>query len=405
MHDFLREIDNNNNEAAGPETMARKDLLVNRGAPVALLLAALAAACGRPEPPTPPPMEIAVLEVQPREVPIYFDMIGQTLGSVDIPIRARVDGVLEEMHFLEGRSVEKGQLLYVIDPAPFQSKVVEAQGRLAEAETLLVKAASDLERIRPLAEIDAVSKQDLDAAVASFDAAQASKQSAEAQVEQAEIQLGYTRIHSPIEGLIGITQAKVGEYVGREPNPVVLNFVSKTDPIRVRFSINEREYLAFRRRFAERVRDRDVEGPPQPTLQLIFADGTLHDHMGGIISSDAAIDPTTGTLTLEADFPNPDQLVLAGQFARVRAAAEQRADTIVVPQRAVMEIQGLFQIAVIGDDGTVDIRQVEMGPRVDDDWVVESGLNAGERVALEGLQRLRPGTKVVAKPAPGAQDG
>ena len=405
MHDFLREIDNNNNEAAGPETMARIDLLVRRGAPVALLLAALAAACGRPEPPTPPPMEIAVLEVQPREVPIYFDMIGQTLGSVDIPIRARVDGVLEEMHFFEGRSVEKGQLLYVIDPAPFQSKVVEAQGRLAEAETLLVKAASDLERIRPLAEIDAVSKQDLDAAVASFEAAQASKQSAQAQVEQAEIQLGYTRIHSPIEGLIGITQAKVGEYVGREPNPVVLNFVSKTDPIRVRFSINEREYLAFRRRFAERVRDRDTDGPPQATLQLMFADGTLHDHMGGIISSDAAIDPTTGTLTLEADFPNPDQLVLAGQFARVRAAAEQRADTIVVPQRAVMEIQGLFQLAVVGDDGTVDIRQVEMGPRVDDEWVVESGLEAGERVALEGLQRLRPGTKVVAKPASSAQDG
>jgi membrane fusion protein (multidrug efflux system) len=352
-----------------------------------------------------PPMEIAVLEVQPQDIPIYFDMIGQTLGSVDIPIRARVDGVLEEMHFLEGREVEKGQLLYVIDPAPFQSKVVEAQGRLAEAETQLVKAASDLERIRPLAEIDAVSKQDLDAAVAQFEAAQASKQSAEAQVEQAEIQLGYTRIHSPIDGLIGITQAKVGEYVGREPNPVVLNFVSQTNPIRVRFSINEREFLRFSREFASKVRTEDVNAPDQPSLQLLFADGSIHDHRGKIVNFDAAIDPTTGTLTLEADFPNPDRTVLAGLFARVRGSSDRRNGALVVPQRAVMEIQGLYQLAVVGDDGIVDIRQVEMGPRVDDNWIVDSGLEAGERVALEGLQRLRPGTKVVAKQTGNAQEG
>ena len=164
------------------------------------LSSTLIAACGPGEPPAPPPIEIDVLEVQPRNVPIYFDMIGQTSGSVDIPIRARVDGVLEEMHFLEGRRVEKGQLLYVIDPTPYQSKVVEAEGRLAEARTMLAKAESDLERIRPLAEMDAVSKQDLDAAIAQFEAAQAAEQSAGAQVEQAEIQLGYTRIHSPIDG-------------------------------------------------------------------------------------------------------------------------------------------------------------------------------------------------------------
>lgn len=386
--------------------MAENHLLVKRRVRYALiLLAALTAACGRSEPPTMPPMEIAVLEVQPQDIPIYFDMIGQTRGSVDIPIRARVDGVLEEMHFLEGRPVEKGQLLYVIDPAPYQSKVVEAQGRLAEADTLLAKAESDLERIRPLAEIDAVSQQDLDGAVAQFEAAQASQQSAQAQVEQAKIQLGYTRIHSPIDGLIGITQAKVGEYVGRDPNPVVLNFVSQTDPIRVRFSINEREYLRFSRQFRAGVRDKSIDEPNQPTLQLMFADGSVHDHMGQVVNFDAAIDPTTGTLTLEADFPNPDRVVLAGQFARVRGTAEQREDALIVPQRAVMEIQGLYQLAVVGDDGTVDIRQVEMGPRVEDDWVVDSGLEAGERVALEGLQRLRPGTKVVAKQTGDAQEG
>ena len=367
-------------------------------------ISALATACSRPEPPVVPPMEVAVVEVQPRNIPIHLDMIGQTLGSVDIPIRARVDGVLEEMHFLEGRDVTKGQLLYVIDPTPYEAKVVEAKGRLAEAQTRLAKAASDLERIRPLAEMDAVSKQDLDAAVAQFEAAEGSLQAAAAQVEQAEIQLGYTRIKAPVDGLIGITQAKVGEYVGRSPNPVVLNVVSQTDPIRVRFSINEREYLRFRRDFAGKLRGMETEAPQANGLQLILSDGSVHDYPGQVVSFDAAIDSTTGTLTLEADFPNPERIVLPGQFARVRGVLEEREAALAVPQRAVMETQGLFQLAVVGDDGTVDIRQVQMGPRVDGQWIVESGLETGERVALEGLQRMRPGVKVVAKDAPAAGD-
>jgi membrane fusion protein (multidrug efflux system) len=367
---------------------------------VLIAAAASITACGKPEPPTMPPMSVAVLKVQPRDIPIYLDMIGQTLGSVDIPIRARVDGVLEEIHFLEGRDVTKDQLLYVIDPTPYRAKVVEAEGRLAEAETRLAKAASDLERIRPLAEMDAVSKQDLDGAVAQFEAAEGSLQAARAQVEQAEIQLGYTRIKAPVSGLIGITQAKVGEYVGRSPNPVVLNVVSQTDPIRVRFSINEREYLRFSREFSGRLRDRDASKANGGALRLILSDGSIHDYPGEVVSFDASIDPTTGTLTLEADFPNPERIVLPGQFARVRGVLEEREAALAVPQRAVMETQGIFQLAVVGDDGTVDLRQVQMGPRVDDQWIVESGLEPGERVALEGLQRMRPGMQVVAKDAP-----
>lgn len=367
---------------------------------VIIATAAFITACGKPEPPSMPPMSVAVLKVQPRDIPIYLDMIGQTLGSVDIPIRARVDGVLEEIHFLEGRDVTKDQLLYVIDPTPFRAKVVEAEGRLAEAETRLAKAASDLERIRPLAEMDAVSKQDLDGAVAQFEAAEGSLQAARAQVEQTEIQLGYTRITAPVSGLIGITQAKVGEYVGRSPNPVVLNVVSQTDPIRVRFSINEREYLRFRREFGDKLRGAETDTPRANGLQLILSDGSIHEHRGHIVSFDAAIDATTGTLTLEADFPNPERIVLPGQFARVRGVLEQRTGALAVPQRAVMETQGIFQLAVVGDDGTVDLRQVQMGPRVDDQWIVESGLEPGERVALEGLQRIRPGVKVVPKEAP-----
>jgi membrane fusion protein (multidrug efflux system) len=384
--------------------MARFSLLSVNTARIAVLAAVtvLATSCGKPEPPVMPPMEVAVMTVQPRDIPIYLDMIGQTLGSVDIPIRARVDGVLEEIHFLEGRNVTKGQLLYVIDPTPFRAQVVEAEGRLAEAETRLAKAASDLERIRPLAEMDAVSKQDLDAAVAQFEAAQGSLQAAKAQVEQAQIQLGYTRITAPVDGLIGITNAKVGEYVGRSPNPVVLNVVSQTDPIRVRFSINEREYLRFRRKFAKQLRDIREHSADAPGLQLILSDGSIHEYPGEIVSFDAAIDATTGTLTLEADFPNPDRIVLPGQFARVRGVLDERTAAVAVPQRAVMETQGIFQLAVVGDDGIVDLRRVQMGPRVGDEWIVDSGLEPGERVALEGLQRMRPGIKVAPRQA--AQD-
>ena len=362
------------------------------------LSAALAInACGGSGPPEMPPLEVKVERVEPRDVPLYLEMVGQTLGSVDIPIRARVDGVLEEIHFQEGRPVRQGQLLYVIDPRPFQSRVVEAQGHLAEARTRLAKAQSDLERIRPLAAMDAVSQQDLDGAVAQYEAAQGSVQAAAAQVEQASIQLGYTRIEAPVDGLIGITQAKVGEYVGMSPNPVVLNVVSRTDPIRVRFSINEREYLRFSRDFAARRRTAEETGEPQTALELFLADGTVHAHGGHVVSLDAAIDPATGTLTLEADFPNPERLVLPGQFARVRGVIETRRGALAVPQRAVMETQGLFQLAVIGRDGSVELRRVEMGPRVDKMWIVDSGLEAGEWVALDGLQRLRTGMKVVPK--------
>ena len=356
-------------------------------------------ACNKAEPPAPPPLKVAIMEVQPRDIPIYLDMVGQTRGSISIPIRARVDGVLEEMHFLEGRSVTKDQLLYVIDPSPYQSQVVEAQGRLASARTNMAKARSDLDRIKPLAEIDAVSKQDLDAAVAQYKAAKGAVQAAEAQLEQAEIRLSYTRIHAPVAGLIGITKAKVGEYVGREPNPVVLNYLSQTDPIRVRFSINEREYLRFSREFAAEMREMDGQTEGQADLQLILADGTIHEQPGKVVNFDAAVDPATGTLTLEADFPNPDRLVLPGQFARVRGMIEERKHALAVPQKAVMETQGLFQLAVVADDGTVELRRVEMGPRVDNEWIVESGLQAGERIALEGLQRLRSGMKVIAAKA------
>jgi membrane fusion protein (multidrug efflux system) len=370
-------------------TRARRYLLVG----VCLLTAGLAG-CGEAEPPPPPVLDIPVVEVIQQDVPIPIEMVGTTRGSVDIPIRARVEGFLESMDFQEGREVGKNSLLYTIDPRPFEARVVEAKGYLAEARTMLVKARSDLGRIKPLAEMKAVSQQDLDSAVAEFQAAQGAVQAVEAQLDQAEIELSYTRIHSPIDGRIGISAAKVGEFVGKEPNPVVLNYVSQSDPIRVRFSINEREYLKWARHFAKFREEPEIELKERAGLELILADGTVHKQPGHVIAYDAAVNPTTGTFTLEADFPNPGNIVLAGQFARVRGIVETRRDALLVPQRSVSELQGNYRVFVIKPDNTVALRDVEPGPRVGNRWLIEKGLNPGERVAVEGLLRLKDGMTV-----------
>jgi membrane fusion protein (multidrug efflux system) len=366
-----------------------------------LVAATLLAACGAEAPPPAKPPEIKVVEVVQRDTRITQDFVGQTLGSTDIPIRARVEGFLESRNFREGRSVEKGQLLYTIDQRPFRTKVVAAEGRLAESSTMLAKARADLSRIRPLAEMKAVSQQDLDASVAQRDAALGSVQASEAQLELANIELGYTEIHSPINGFIGITKAQVGEFVGAPPNPVVLNFVSLTDPIRVRFSINEREYLRLSRALAERRRHGRDDRPDDETsmneVQLILADGSIHSHLGRVVASDAAINPLTGTFTLEADFPNPDAIVIAGQFARARMPVDNRPDALLVPQRAVAELQGNFRVFVVADDGTVTMKAVKLGPQVGRMMIVESGLKAGERVAIEGLLSLKDGATVQPK--------
>lgn len=361
----------------------------------ALLLCCLAlGACEKKTPPSLPALEIPVATVSLADVPIYLEMVGQTMGSVEIPIRTRVDGVLEGMYFTEGSLVTKGQPLYAIDPSTYQSQVVEAQGRVAEARTGLVKAQSDLNRIAPLAEMNAVSQQDLDAAQAQFEAAKGSLQAAEARLQQAKIELSYTRINAPIDGVIGISAAKVGEYVGMSPNPVVLNKVSQIDPIKVRFAINEREYLRFRRRLGT-FDEAETPENSKEGLILILADGSRHEQMGKVITSNAAIDPATGTLTLEASFPNPNGLVLSGQFARIRGVENVLKQVAVIPNRAIKESQGLFEVIVIKTDNTTELRRVTPGPVSGKFRVIEEGLKPGERVAVEGLQRLSSGMTVI----------
>ena len=371
------------------------------GIPLCLVLAAvLLSSCDSAQDTAKVPLlTVEVVDSVRRDVPLTIEMVGTTLGAQDVPIRARVEGFLETMNFREGLFVKKGDLLYTIDPQPFQAKLVGAQSGLAGAQTALAKAEADLGRIRPLAEMKAVSEQDLDSAVAQDAAARAGVRAAEAQVELAEIELSYTRISAPIDGLIGLTKARPGEFVGREPNPVVLNTLSDIDPIRVRFSISEREYLILARYYLQ---ERDGAGrkqAQQPDLELILADGTMHKFTGKPSATSQSINPETGTYTVDALFPNPRGLLLPGQFARVRAPYRTLEDVVVVPKKSLVELQGRYQVYVVNKENTVEVRQVTPGPTTGEDVVVETGVEEGESVIVEGTQKVRAGMAVQARPA------
>jgi membrane fusion protein (multidrug efflux system) len=343
-----------------------------------------------------PMLEVQVTDSVRKDVPLSMDMVGTTLGAQDVSIRARVEGFLESMDFEEGTFVKKGDLLYTIDAQPFQAKLVEAQSQLAAAKTTLAKSQADLGRIRPLAEIKAVSEQDLDGAVAQEAAARAGVRASEAAVDLAEINLSYTRIMAPIDGLIGLTKARPGEFVGREPNPVVLNILSDIEPIRVRFSISEREYLIIARTYLAKYGDgdRNERSKQDRDLILILADGSEHEHKGKAVAAAQSIDQETGTYTVEAAFPNPERLLLPGQFARVRAMYQLLEDVVVIPRQAISELQGLFRVYVINNSNVVEVKDVKLGPETGNDTVIEAGLEAGETVIVEGLQKVRPGMTV-----------
>lgn len=353
-------------------------------------------ACSERKAPVPPTPELPVVDVIQRDQPITHDMIGETRGSSDIPIRARVGGFLESMDFNEGQNVKKGDLLYTIDEIPFQTEVVEAQGKLAEAETMLANAKSDLARIRPLADMNAVSQMDLDAAIATEQAALGSLQTANAQVDQAKILKGYCRIYSPLSGRIGISEVRVGEYVGGDAGNL-LNLVSQVDPIRVRFTIDEKNYLRLARKFIDIEPKERANAESKENLTLLLADGSTHKYMGHVVSTNAVVDSMTGTFTLEADFPNPDQLVLAGQFARVRSDIGVKKGALLIPQRSLIELQGGFSVFVVDSQGKIEQRKVVVAQKINRLQIVASGLKAGETVVLEGVQKIRNGMTIKPK--------
>ena len=358
-----------------------------------LMALAMSFACSSEEPPVLAVPDIPVFVTQAQDVPIHQEFVGQIYGFQDIAIRARVEGFLEGMHFQEGSHVKQGASLYTLESQPFEADVAAKMSRVAEAKTILAKTASDLARIRPLAEQKAVSESDLDSAIAMHEAAQASLEATEAVLRASRIQLGYTRISSPITGIIGKTQAKVGDFVGREPNPVILNTVSRIDTVLVEFFITETQYLQLMRRVMEQPTSRE-QSQQQLEFELLLADGSLYEHKGRIEFLDREVDPLTGAILIQLSFPNPDELIRPGQFARIKIEVEVVEGGILIPQRCVTELQGLYSVYVVNNQNLVELRDVTVGPKLQDLWLVLEGLEPDENVVYEGLQRMRPGIEV-----------
>ena len=359
-----------------------------------LLVLVLCISCNQEEQAQPAPPDISVYQTMEQEVPIYMEFVGQVYGFKDIAIRARVEGFLEGIHFDEGSQVKKGALLYTLESQPFEAEVAAKMSMVAEAKTMLAKAESDLNRIRPLAEKNAVSQSDLDSAVALHEAAIASVEAAEANLRAANIQLSYTKIYSPLSGIIGKTKAKVGDFVGRSPNLVILNTVSQIDSVRVEFFITETQYLHLSRRYFSSAPESRDKTDQTPNLELILADGSLYEHKGRYDFIDREVDPTTGAILIQASFPNPDKLLRPGQFARVKGEVEVVKQGIVIPQRSVIELQGLHSVYLIDDSNKIVKRSVKVGPKIKDFWLITEGLKSGEKVVYEGLQKVKEGITV-----------
>jgi membrane fusion protein (multidrug efflux system) len=351
--------------------------------------------CSKKEAGQAPPPEVEVIQVLQKDVPIFREFVGQAFGLEDIPIRARVEGFLEEIAFDEGTRVSKGQLLYRIDAQPFMQEVAAQQSRVAEAETYLVNATNELRRYEPLVKINAVSQSDYDAALASKEAAEASLKAAEANLEMARINLSYTRILAPIDGLIGKTNARVGEFVGRSPNPVILNTVSRISTIRVQFFLPETAYLTL-----ARMADMDnVETPPddrneRANVELILADGTLYSEKGNIDFIDRNVDIGTGSLLVQASFPNPDRILRPGMYTKVKLEMTNLEGALLVPQRCVTELQGQYSVFVVDAENMVQTRQIKASEKIGDLWLVDEGLTPDDRVIVTGIQTVAAGITV-----------
>lgn len=379
---------------------------------------------------------VEVAAVQQRDVPIYSEWIGTLDGYVNADIKAQVAGYLLKQDYTEGSFVQKGQLLFEIDPRPFQAAVDQAKGQLAQANGQLAQARAqltqaeaqvavaeanqrrtelDVRRYVPLAEQQAITQQDLDNATENNLAAKAQLQAAHAQVETAraqiqaataaveaagaavataELNLGFTRLTSPIDGIAGIAQQQVGALVS--PSSGAVTTVSTLDPVKVYFTASEQEYLDFHRRYNTQA---TVEAEhKQMRLELMLADGTIYPHTGTFYFADRQVSLSTGSIRVAGLFPNPGNTLRPGQYARIRVSLRNKDHALLVPQRAVSELQGSYQVAVVGNDNKVAIRSVTPGERVGNLWIIDRGLVPGERVVAEGTQKVRPGMSVIAKP-------
>ncbi len=412
----------------------------------------------------PRPLDVEVIRVEQKDVPVYSEWIGTTEGIVNADIKAEVTGYLLKQDYKEGSFVKKGQLLFELDPRPFQaaldqangqvaqfqgqleqaisqvaqaeaqvaqanSQLLQSQAQLAQAQANQVKTQLDVNKYAPLAEQKAVTQQDLDNAVqgnvvakAQVEAAKAGVETARAQlraanaqigtaraaintakgqienaqaaVRTAQLNLGFTRIISPIDGIAGIAQAQVGNLISTTSAP--LTTVSTVDPIKVYFTLSEQQYLTFTKR--NLIEARRGASVVQIELELILSDGTSYPEKGSFFFADRQVDPKTGAIRMAGLFPNPGNVLRPGQFGRVRAVTATKSDALLVPQRAVSELQGSYQVAVVGADNKIEMRTVKVGERSGTQWIIEDGLKTGETVVVEGTQKIKPGAVVSPKP-------
>jgi membrane fusion protein, multidrug efflux system len=339
------------------------------------------------------PAKVIVQKVEVSDVPIFAEFVGTIDGFENAEIRARTPGYVEKVNYTEGAAVKKGDLLFTIDPILAQASVTAASGALEGARAVLSKADADLARVKPLFASGAASRMQLDDAVAAQQAATARLLAMQGSLQTATANLSYTKIQSPIDGVAGLAKVRVGNLVGQS-EPTLLTTVSTLDPVRVRFAISENQYL----KVADRLAQMQAEAAQNPNregqLELMLADGREYPHKGRVVIIERQIDISTGTLAFEALFPNPEQTLRPGQFAKVRARAETKLGVVLVPQRAVRELQGTQMIGVVGADNKLELRTVTATDRVGSNWVVDKGLKGGDRVVVEGLLKARPGEVV-----------
>ena len=348
---------------------------------------------GKQAAPPPAPLDVEVVDVMQKDVPIYGEWVATLDGYVNAQIQPQVSGYLIRQNYKEGSPVRKGEVLFEIDPRPFQAALDQARAQLAQAEAQLGKTQLDVERDTPLAKERAIAQSQLDNDMQAKLAAKALVESAKAQVEQAQLNLEFTNVRSLVDGIAGIAAGQVGNLVG--PN-TLLTTVSQVDPIKAYFTVSEREYLDWNRRFpTENTRE---AARKSLRLELILADGTTYTHEGTVYFADRQVDQNTGAIRIAGLFPNPGNILRPGGYGRVRTAVRTQPNALLVPQRAVSELQGGYQVAVVDDQNKVSIRTVKVGERAGTQWIIDEGLKRGERVVAEGVQKVRPGMTLNPKP-------
>jgi len=337
-----------------------------------------------------PPVKVNVVKAIQNDVPLYEDFVAQVYGESDVDIRSRVEGWITSVNFKEGSAVKKGDLLYIIDDIQYKTTVDREASNLASAKTEMVRAQNELNRVKPLAEMNALSKQDLDNSTAAYEASVSRVQAAEASLQNAKIEFGFTRVYAPFNGVVGISNLRVGDYASRAGASSVLTTISSISGVRVRFQISEREYLRIAAMTQEEL------ARAKKNVQLILADGSIYPQTGEVNFADREIDPKTGTLTIEAIFPNPNGLLRPGLFVKTRVLLSTIPDAVLVPQRAVFQLQSLAQVFTVTDSSTLKVTVIETGAKIGDAWVIKKGLKVGEKVAVIGTASLTPNSKIEA---------